>query len=116
MRTEFVICQRLESCDYPPFARKSCKKRPNLAILNLSQNLQKNERSNCEFFSNVINVPSELLSPGMTAVEIERILSIEVKAQWKRRAGIDVIIMMDWESETFEASQKLKIIKDAMFK
>jgi len=66
--------------------------------------------------SNVINVPSEQLSPGMTAVEIERILSIEVKAQWKRRAGIDVIIMMDWESETFEASQKLKIIKDAMFK
>ena len=52
----------------------------------------------------------------MTAVEIERILSIEIKAQWKRRAGIDVIIMMDWESETFEASQKLKIIKDAMFK
>ena len=64
----------------------------------------------------MINVPSELLTPGMTAVEIERILSIEIKAQWKRRAGIDVIIMMDWESETFEASQKLKTVKDAMFK
>ena len=66
--------------------------------------------------SHVINVPEEVLEGGITADGIEKKLNIEDKSQWRRRFNVDVLIMMDWESESIQASNKLKILKDAMFR
>ena len=64
----------------------------------------------------MINVPEECLIPGTTANKLERSLTIEDKSQWRRRTTVDVLILMDWTSETIEESRYLVTLKEAMFK
>ena len=64
---------------------------------------------------NSLNVPEEILKPGITVQKIERGLHIEDRTQWPRRLKVDKLILMDWQSEDFTEQTPLFYLKKAMF-
>ena len=59
-------------------------------------------RSSHMMHTNVINVPEEKLTPGITAKAIDRNLHIETRGQWGRRNRVDKLIVFDWKSEKIQ--------------
>ncbi|KAJ8249375.1 hypothetical protein GJAV_G00234100 [Gymnothorax javanicus] len=65
-----------------------------------------------------INVPAEIITPGVTANQIEAKLPEESKEQWKRRGMADYIVLLDWFSSVkdLRLGTCLQSLKDALYK
>lgn len=50
---------------------------------------------------NSVNIPEEILAPGVTAASVGRNLSVQERPQWDRRTGVDKLIICDWTSTTW---------------
>ena len=50
---------------------------------------------------NSVNIPEEILTPGVTAASVGRNLPVHERPQWDRRTGVDKLIICDWTSTTW---------------
>ena len=50
---------------------------------------------------NSVNIPEEILAPGVTAASVGRNLPAHERPQWDRRTGVDKLIICDWTSTTW---------------
>ena len=50
---------------------------------------------------NSVNIPEEILTPGVTAASVGRNLPVQERPQWDRRTGMDKLIICDWTSSTW---------------
>lgn len=62
----------------------------------------------------VLNVPGEILVPGVTAKHVERGLRVEDRFEWPRRLSVDRLILLDWQSTSIEPNTPLRHLRDAM--
>ncbi|KFM72427.1 Ubiquitin carboxyl-terminal hydrolase 8, partial [Stegodyphus mimosarum] len=64
-----------------------------------------------------INIPHEILKPGITAISLESMLPQESLSHWYRRSEADHVVLIDWDSRDANTqSMQLKALKDAMSK
>ena len=49
-----------------------------------------------------LNVPADVVKPGVTAQALESRLPVEARVQWRRRHGVDRIVALDWLSQGME--------------
>lgn len=50
---------------------------------------------------NSVNIPEEILAPGVTAASVGRNLPVHERPQWDRRTTVDKLIICDWTSSTW---------------
>ncbi|XP_059089998.1 ubiquitin carboxyl-terminal hydrolase 8-like [Tigriopus californicus] len=62
----------------------------------------------------VLNVPGEVLVPGVTARHVERGLRVQDRLDWPKRLSVDRLILLDWQSSQIEANSPLQYLRDAM--
>ncbi|KAK7074498.1 Ubiquitin carboxyl-terminal hydrolase 8, partial [Halocaridina rubra] len=66
---------------------------------------------------NVINIPQEILKPGLTAVRIGSELEEPLKTLWlSRRDKVDYLILFDWFTEKAPLPPPLSVLVDAIVK
>ena len=64
-----------------------------------------------------VNVPENLLHPGVTASQIYTRISVESKRKWDRRKHVDMVIMLDWFGKDMnDPSSPLRSLIEAMYK
>ncbi|XP_064595874.1 ubiquitin carboxyl-terminal hydrolase 8-like [Liolophura sinensis] len=66
----------------------------------------------------VINVPVDIITPGITVPRIETSLPVASRELWEKRAQMEYIILMDWDStlDKIGPGKTLQTLKDALFK
>nr|XP_055030276.1 ubiquitin carboxyl-terminal hydrolase 8 isoform X2 [Misgurnus anguillicaudatus] len=65
-----------------------------------------------------ISVPEEAITPGVTVNQIELKLPAASLAEWKRRAFVDYVVLLDWFSSIsdLKLGTTLQSLKDALYK
>ncbi|MPC71428.1 Ubiquitin carboxyl-terminal hydrolase 8 [Portunus trituberculatus] len=67
--------------------------------------------------ANVINVPEEILKPGLTAGKISSELSEADQTLWVlQRQNAEFLVLVDWRSEHLPLPPPLQVLSDAMLK
>lgn len=68
--------------------------------------------------SDCINIPEEVLKPGIIAEELSRSIPEESVELFEKRDVVDFVILMDWRSADVPEDNQapLKVLKDAIYK
>lgn len=68
--------------------------------------------------SNCINIPEEVLKPGIIAEELSRSIPVESVELFEKRDVVDYVVLMDWKSADVPEDNQapLKVLKDAIYK
>ncbi|XP_014278270.1 ubiquitin carboxyl-terminal hydrolase 8 [Halyomorpha halys] len=66
--------------------------------------------------SNIINIPEEIIAPGMSASILNSKLEGNAKSQWEKRGTFDKLIIFDWNSSEADLKSHVKLyhLKKAM--
>lgn len=66
-------------------------------------------------FESIINIPEDLIVPGLSANVLGQKLKDETQKIWNKRDSFDAIVFIDWNSSTENiTSSKLKYLKDSI--
>lgn len=67
---------------------------------------------------NVINIPEEIITPGVSAAALSKILPPDVKAMWDKRGTFNKLIILDWNSngQNLKKEAKLYVLREAIVK
>lgn len=68
--------------------------------------------------SDCINIPEEVLKPGIIAEELSRSIPEESVEIFEKRDVVDYVVLMDWKSAVVPEDNQapLKVLKDAIYK
>lgn len=90
----------------------------NVLVMDVRSRQDFEESHMCVPSQTCISVPEEAISPGVTVNQIELKLPAESLDEWKRRAFVDYVVLLDWFSSIsdLKLGTTLQSLKDALFK
>ncbi|XP_015926203.1 ubiquitin carboxyl-terminal hydrolase 8 isoform X2 [Parasteatoda tepidariorum] len=90
-------------------------KHSNIVIMDIRSAIdfeQSHLKHNC-----CINIPQEILTPGITALTLEKLLPDVSRSGWLMRGDVDYVILIDWDSkDNSRPSLYVNTLKEAMCK
>ncbi|XP_057203712.1 ubiquitin carboxyl-terminal hydrolase 8 isoform X2 [Triplophysa rosa] len=90
----------------------------NVLVMDARRRRDFEESHMCVPSQTCISVPEEAISPGVTVNQMELKLPAESLDEWKRRAFVDYVVLLDWFSSIsdLKLGTTLQSLKDALYK